>query len=265
MNPELPAREPKVPTPDKFNGNRKNFRTFMSQLNAVFQLNASRFTHDQTKIIYLGSLLAGDASIWYESVTRTGSFKSYETFYAAFETLFKDPYEAVVARRDIKRLKQGNLSATTYAMKFLALSADTGFNDNALMDLFRSNLNDNVKDVLATSPSVPEDFASLVNFVIGVDNRLYERRLETKNDSRARPRYQGQSSFGQVKTSQNNSGPGPMELDSIHVNNNQAVPRGPLSNEEKARRRREGLCLYCGKPGHVATSCPAKNLQSRRQ
>ena len=28
--------------------------------------------------------------------------------------------------------------------------------------------------------------------------------------------------------------------------------RGPLSDEEKERRNKLGLCRYCGQPGHIA-------------
>jgi len=31
--------------------------------------------------------------------------------------------------------------------------------------------------------------------------------------------------------------------------------RGKLSPEERERRFREKLCMYCGKPGHIATNC----------
>ena len=33
-------------------------------------------------------------------------------------------------------------------------------------------------------------------------------------------------------------------------------PRRTLTQEEKDRRRREGLCLYCGNAGHIAQDCP---------
>jgi hypothetical protein len=32
-----------------------------------------------------------------------------------------------------------------------------------------------------------------------------------------------------------------------------------LTQEEKQRRRREGLCLYCGKPNHQAKDCTTKS------
>lgn len=31
--------------------------------------------------------------------------------------------------------------------------------------------------------------------------------------------------------------------------------RGPITQEEKDRRRRLGLCFYCGERGHLASSC----------
>jgi len=34
-----------------------------------------------------------------------------------------------------------------------------------------------------------------------------------------------------------------------------AIPRGPLSAEER-QRRHDNLCLYCGNGGHLAQNCP---------
>jgi hypothetical protein len=35
----------------------------------------------------------------------------------------------------------------------------------------------------------------------------------------------------------------------------------PLSAQEKDRRRRLNLCLYCGEPNHMARQCPNKRWQ----
>ena len=40
-----------------------------------------------------------------------------------------------------------------------------------------------------------------------------------------------------------------MEIDTTHR-------CGPLSEEEKQRRRANRLCLYCGGPGHIVVNCP---------
>ena len=43
--------------------------------------------------------------------------------------------------------------------------------------------------------------------------------------------------------------PTPMEIDTTRRH-------GPLSEEEKQRRRANHLCLYCGGPGHIVVNCP---------
>jgi hypothetical protein len=37
--------------------------------------------------------------------------------------------------------------------------------------------------------------------------------------------------------------------------------RSRLSQEERQRHFRQGLCMYCGEPGHMCTNCP--NLQGK--
>src|SRR5271169_2444714 len=36
-------------------------------------------------------------------------------------------------------------------------------------------------------------------------------------------------------------------------------PKGPISQQEKSRHIAEGLCLYCGKSGHMRFNCPKKS------
>ena len=43
----------------------------------------------------------------------------------------------------------------------------------------------------------------------------------------------------------------------------QTVKRGPLSKEERERRIREKLCLYCRKPNHFAKECRQKKAANQ--
>ena len=47
--------------------------------------------------------------------------------------------------------------------------------------------------------------------------------------------------------------PAPMDIGRV---------RGPLTNEEKQRQRAQGLCLYCGKGGHLIKNCRAPGKKS---
>lgn len=42
----------------------------------------------------------------------------------------------------------------------------------------------------------------------------------------------------------------------------ESLPRGPLSDEEKDRCRKLGLCYYCGKGKHKAIHCGLKTARS---
>ena len=59
-------------------------------------------------------------------------------------------------------------------------------------------------------------------------------------------------------TSTNNSvlGDDPMHIDAIQFK--------PLTLQEEQRRRQNGLCMYCGEPGHIAQRCPNKRTFKAR-
>ena len=87
------------------------------------------------------------------------------------------------------------------------------------------------------------------------DNRLFERRLDRKfqmQRARSEPTYASVVAKPFSRESYNAplvSTPTPMEIDTISR-------RGPLSEEEKQRRRANRLYLYCGGPGHIVVNCP---------
>ncbi|OMH80287.1 hypothetical protein AX774_g6280 [Zancudomyces culisetae] len=54
--------EPKVPTPEKFSGGRKdNVKNFLSTVRTVFKLQPSRFPTEHIKVLYIGTLLTDGA------------------------------------------------------------------------------------------------------------------------------------------------------------------------------------------------------------
>jgi hypothetical protein len=44
-----------------------------------------------------------------------------------------------------------------------------------------------------------------------------------------------------------------------------SAPCSPLTNDEKERRKREGLCHYCGDPNHIVKQCPAALAKDAKQ
>lgn len=260
-------KEPEVALPDKFNGERREFRNFVSSIENYFHLKASNFASDEIKTGFIGTLLRGDALAWFRSIQQRDDpcLRDLPLFKEAFTTMFGDPNVQATAQAKLNKLTQSNQSAAAYAAQFRQITCDTGYNDNANINFFRQGLRDDVKDVLAQTLFPPEDFQGLVDLAIRIDNRLFERRTEkrlkpsttylTPRDPRV---FQSQRQFSpsphQVQAHRLDHRT-PMEVDTTKIFQ-------PLTNEERQKRRRDNLCMYCGDPGHHAIACPKKRSRS---
>jgi hypothetical protein len=244
-------REPKVPLPEKFDGSRQEYRGFMSQMELVFMLNPSRYPTAAAKVGTIGTLLTGKARQWFTPyIEKAELYQEILNDYAAFRRLmdscFADPDRSVIASNKLRRLFQGRRPAAHYAADFRSLVVDLDWNDASLMDQYRHGLNDSVKDMLIHYP-VPATLDALIGLSVQLDNRIFERRSEKNFDNERRP-------LGTRSAPFESSGPSAMEID--------AIRRGPLSDQEKRRRREMNLCLYCGSDQHLRAACPVASKKS---
>jgi transposase InsO family protein len=250
---------PKVALPDKFDGSISKCRRFISSVENVFAIQPSRYSTPEIRTRFIGTLLSGDALTWFSGIVEYSPelLLNYENFILELKNLFDDPHAQRHACTSLKRLRQGKFSVTSYSAKFRHLALETGYNDLAKMDIFRSGLNDDVKDVLATSLVDPETLEDLIKLCVKIDQRLYDRRLERNSnkmpyghpDKPKKPSPQG-----------NQSGSTPMDLD--YMDGQKTKPHGKLTKEERARRIQNSLCLYCGEPGHKVNSCSKRSERS---
>jgi hypothetical protein len=192
---------------------------------------------------FIGTLLTGSAAAWFSPYFESNSpiLSDLSLFIHEFEQTFGDFDRATSAANQIRALRQGNSSASEYASAFRRISCDLNWGEGALIDQFRRGLRNEVKDLLLTLP-IPTTLQEAITFSVRCDNRLAERRLE---------RFQ-QSVPSHRPSTNNNSGAVPMEIDATRIKFRS------LTMEEKTRRRELNLCLYCGKPGHIAVYCPEK-------
>ena len=118
---------------------------------------------------------------------------------------------------------------------------------------FRHGLRDEVKDLLVGC-DLPQPFDDFVQLCIRLDNAWRARQQEKKSNTASssntkKPAQTGAKNSATTATS-TGTHPGPMDLAASRH-------RGPLTDAEKAYRRANNLCSYCGKPGHYAAACPA--------
>ena len=250
-------REPKIGLPTKFDGTRSQFRGFLNQVRLVIQMHPSRYPTDASRVGLVGTLLSGTALAWFAPLLEKNSpmLNNFEEFMSEFKSCFGDTDSVRTAINKIRRLRQGERPASAYAADFRLLASDIPWDDQALMEQFRFGLRNDVKDLLLTFPEEPKSLTEAISRAVRCDNRLFERRSERQFQM---PRTRSEPTYASIvakpfsresfSTSPTNT-PTPMEIDTTRR-------RGPLSEEEKQRRRAHRLCLYCGGPGHIAVNCP---------
>ncbi|OCT57199.1 hypothetical protein XELAEV_18003842mg [Xenopus laevis] len=239
----------KMPVPDKFSGDRKMFRGFVNQCKLLFMLQPNKFQDDTLKVGWILTLLSGEALAWASPLIEQQSplLSNFNGFLAAMSVIFDDPNKIATAETTLLTLTQGSRSVAEYAATFRRWVLDTSWNEAAQRFHFRRGLSEAMKDELARVDA-PDNLSSFVQLCIKIDSRLSERRKERAGN---RNHDLGTSDVCREIGSPTIQS---AEEDAMQV----GFVRGPISREERQRRRVNQLCLYCGGKGHFAVMCPKK-------
>ena len=274
------SKEPKVKDPETFNGKRDQLNAFITECNLVFELQPSRFSDERVKVNYMISYLRGTpleaVRPYLNARPRPRCITDYDEFITYLRSNFGDPDEIGTTRRKYKSLCQTG-PASAYFSELQQYLAILGYKDqDPIVDHAIDGLKSWLKDELARRPR-PTTFVELREFVIPLDNRIYERDQEKKkekdttSDSSSKTTNNTSMSTPSAKhNDQRTSSKSVTETTAINKSADKSTQlatksptggytsqsRPPLSQEEKDRRRRENLCSYCGGPGHFATDCP---------
>uniref|UniRef100_A0A8C9Y649 CCHC-type domain-containing protein n=1 Tax=Sander lucioperca TaxID=283035 RepID=A0A8C9Y649_SANLU len=255
-------REPKVPTPDKYDGDLGRCRSFLMQCGLGFDLQPNSYATDKARIAFVIELLRGRALDWASALweRQDTCMGSYQEFTAEMRKLFDHPVRGRDAANRLFSLHQGARSVADFVIEFRTLAVESEWNETSLQAAFYQGLSEQLKDELISYPE-PSDLDSLIALSIRVDNRIRERRREKRwgssnqspsllpSKSGNRPERADHSSPHEIKGEFLPSDPEPMQ-----------VGRHGLTMEERQRRRETNSCLYCGNSGHYISTCPQRPL-----
>lgn len=260
--------EPKVTRPPEFTGKTSEFKNFLALCDLTFTMQPRTYRSDERKVLFVIAQFRGNALDWAREITTRPDHplrRNYPAFVEALNNLYLDRNACMVASQKLLNLSQTD-SVSSYATKFQSLASGLEFGDSSLRDMFYHKLDSGIKDRLVMMEMAPT-LQGLINQAITLDQRSYQRRLEDqtaalyggrrKDDTKpipkpdhSTPKTQNPRNDSRA-TSYAPSKPGPLRSSAPP-----SKPRGPLSDAEKQRRREQGLCHYCGGPGHFADACP---------
>jgi hypothetical protein len=276
------SKDPNASPPSHFNGtDGTKLRSFIQQCNIVFKINASRFANDDVRIAYVTSYLRGSAL---ESVRIFDGMypiplelSSLENFYEYLSQSFGDPDEEGTARRSLRDLEQRG-SASEYFAKFREYIAILGWSPNEPSVVARATegLSWKMKEELARKSKPFKSVDTLARFVIPLDNitravakdkERKERIVVKSNDIsvspsivtvRPRVRFAGTN----IPSSSIDASGSSVPLTTSPIGTKMYMDRSgtsypKASQEERDRRKSEGLCYRCGGSGHIGAGCPA--------
>jgi hypothetical protein len=243
-----------------------------------FLANPSRFVDEPSKVVFAGSYLSSVAQAWFEPFvfaeegTASGLFQSFAGFEEELSRMFGDPNEVASAERKIRSLHMAeHHHAPRYVTDFRRYSALIAWNDAALVSQFRTGLPDRILDELARRDDPITDLAELQRVVLRLDNRYWERRDERTRQEKAtrtfstgspalRDRPTGNTFANNPRPSFTHPRPPATNLRPFPPSPHQ----GRLTQEERTRRLRAGLCLRCEEGGHRAAACPRRDRAGNR-
>uniref|UniRef100_A0A1A8DN40 CCHC-type domain-containing protein n=1 Tax=Nothobranchius kadleci TaxID=1051664 RepID=A0A1A8DN40_NOTKA len=225
-----------------FSGEFEDCFGFLLQCRLAFEDSPRSFPTDSMKISFIVGLLRGKALRWAEAKSRNPNFLSgsYPDFLEDFKLTFCSSETTTDIRKRLLHLSQGRRSVVDMSLEFRTLAAMTSWGDDALKAAFIEALNDRVRNQLALCPE-PSTLDGLISLCISIDKRHRELQKTPFRDL----------SPPAVRRPSHRSPP----LDSPEEP--MQVGRTHLTPEERQHRYSKGLCLYCGKPGHMVHTCPA--------
>ena len=220
---------------------------------------------DEKMVKYLSTLLTGPALVWWRTLFRTPAQpQDIDAFATALRTTFAVINPVKTARDQLARLRQRK-SVREYAAIFRQLTLSIpGITDDEKKDRFVRGLKPRVMQAVVMKD--PDTFAEAVQMAERYDTIAFElvRNSNTYRDAVA------SSSRGDNHNNSQHEGPTPMDLGTVAAIRQQqaSTSRNPYGNGQRQFTKltpelrqqliREGKCLYCRKPGHIAINCPNK-------
>lgn len=282
----------KARKPDPFDGNDSGkLNTFLVQLELNFKARPQDFPDDESKVVFAVTYLKGTALALVEPTILEGHTESWTDDYDEFVQLLQlnfgphDPVGDAEAKLTNLRMRN-NQRISEYTVQWNQYATRTGWDEAALRHRFYAGLPSRIKDEVARNGK-PTSLTQLRTLAQIIDGRYWERQAELGRERNAANRAANNTSNSGNNNQRNNSGnsngnsgqknnkpaqttasgsSGAKPVAAPSNNSNSGKPPagtlnsklgkdGQLTTQERERRFKNNLCMFCGKAGHTAKEC----------
>ena len=258
---ESSARVEKIADHKEFEWTWEKLKAFKDQLILHTSSNPAHFSNTQHKLRYAYQFLTGMVQrAMRVHIRRTSGADAEETyklpytlfaaFLAAVDRNFGDPDERNTAASKLDTLRQGSREFVTYYVDFQELmDILDNLDDTTLRHALKRGLIHEMLNALTIYPAPKdEEFDAYVESLHELDYRLRALRVQTPNHQRHRHQHSTPKDTTSNSTTASGTDIGPMDLTA-------GAAKTCITATECARRRAQGLCMYCGGVGHFAAVC----------
>ena len=258
--PPPPRPNLNLPTPPSFSGIPSELRPFKLRVTQFIGANIETYATTQDQLIYVGSLLVGKAREWHDALVEDDTFLlppsyTFQSFLQEMDDFFGGGVTLQSMERSLINLRQtGTVSELAIAFQNITNTFRPKWSDHPLIFTFSQKLREVVRYELTSRGLPPSTFQAFISAAISVEQNQAAAHASRGGQPphTTRPSFKALQPPPTARPPPSHSPHTPMDIDATRG------PHGSLTPEERRRRFNEGLCGYCGRPGHVISSCPNK-------
>ena len=265
--PSIPSGTVRFHDPRVFDGSPASVEPFLVDLRNAIHLQRRNLVTDYDKSIYLSTWLQdGSPKSWFWAIEKTNPqlLNNHAALLEDFRRHFGDSDFVNSQMAKIEKLTQRS-SASKYASAFREIMVHLPIHDDLIkINMFKKGLRSDVKAlfVTLTGSNLPATFDAYVAQAVAFDNSLHAQARELKVN---------RNNLATLLPIPSTASAPPANVHTHHAASNDPVPmevdavrhHGPVSAEERQRRRDNNLCAYCGGK-HSIDTCGALAKRGKR-